>query len=125
MFVALPQGKSYEDKLLIGVFGGFDELIGVLDVIRDHPESGEWSLGLMLLDSGWRGRGVGEKTYRAFERWAAESGARRIRLGVVEQNEGGYRFWQRMGFETVDRRPPQRFGNRESVVIVMRRYLAA
>ncbi len=144
-FTVLPEGKGYDDKFLIGIFKGSGqggsgqndsshkhsgekgcgELVGVLDVIRDHPHPAEWCLGLMLLDPCERGRGLGEHLYQAFECWVAEQGGCSVRLGVVEQNERAHRFWLRMGFEPISRKPAQKFGVRESTVIVMRHMLRA
>ncbi|HEV8194786.1 MAG TPA: hypothetical protein VGP82_25320 [Ktedonobacterales bacterium] len=41
LYIDLPEGKGYEDKLLLGVFTGERRLVGVLDAIRDYPEPGE------------------------------------------------------------------------------------
>jgi len=123
-FIGLPEGKTYEDKLLIGIFEGHGNLIGVLDVIRDHPQTGEWNLALMLLDPSWRGQGMGREIYAAFERWATRLGARYISLAVTEQNQRARRFWLLQGFELVGRRPPKRLGAKESALVVMRRALS-
>lgn len=98
-------------------------IIGVLDVIRDYPASGGWFVGLFLIDPMYRQQGLGRKMYQAFEQWAMRRGARQIGLGVVEQNTRAYDFWQRLGFEEQERRPPKRYGNKENVVIVMKRML--
>jgi GNAT superfamily N-acetyltransferase len=122
LFTALPEGKDYTDKQLIGFYEeGQGQLIGFLDVIRDYSNIGDWTIGLMLLSPQWRGQGLGEKLYHAFSQWAQASGAKQIRLGVVEHNKRAYRFWQRMGFETIERRSPSQMGNKEGVLIVMRR----
>ena len=121
LYMALPEGKGYEDKFLIGLFTPDNELIGVLDAIRDHPQQKEWYLGLLLLEPEQRGQGLGEQVYHAFEHWVAQQDAQAIRLTVAEQNERAYRFWQRLGFVEIERRPPQMFGAKESVFIVMRR----
>jgi ribosomal protein S18 acetylase RimI-like enzyme len=123
LFTALPAGKGYEDKMVIGVFASSHELVGVLDVVRDYPELGKWYLGLLMLEPARRGQGLGERLYRAFEQWAAASGARAIRLSVAGQNGRAYRFWRRLGFVELERRPPARFGAKESVMIIMERAL--
>jgi GNAT superfamily N-acetyltransferase len=102
----LPAGKGYEDKILIGIFAGPAELVGLLDAVRDYPTQGVWFLGLLLLEPARRGQGLGEKLYRAFEGWAKAS-----------------RFWQRLGFEEIERRPPEVFGAKESIFILMSRTL--
>ncbi|MDQ7843351.1 MAG: GNAT family N-acetyltransferase [Armatimonadota bacterium] len=123
-FIALPEGKHYEDKLLIGLFEADDILAGVLDVIRDYPAAGEWSIGLMLLHPSRRRQGVGSEVFSAFEKWAASQGARRIRIGVLEHNQQALRFFQRVGFDIIEKQPPKKFGVKESGVVVMQRILS-
>lgn len=125
LYMGLPEGKGYEDKLLLGVFTAERQLVGVLDALRDYPEPGEWWIGLLLLEPEQRGHGLGERIYNTFERWVATQGARAIQLGVVERNTAGERFWRRLGFVEVRRTPPWRLGVRENVSIVMRRAAAS
>jgi GNAT superfamily N-acetyltransferase len=122
LYMALPEGKTYEDKLLMGIFAGPEELVGVLDAVRDVPTSGMWWLGVLLLDPARRDQGLGTSVYRAFEQWAAAHGAQAIQLAVVQQNEAGHRFWQRLGF-VEHRWATEYFGARASVFITMRRTL--
>lgn len=123
LYTTLPEGKSDKDKFLIGLFTPNNELIGVLDAIRNHPLLGEWYIGLLLLDPEQRGHSLGEQTYHAFEHWVTRHRGQAIRLTVAEQNERAYRFWQRLGFEEIERLPPQRFGAKETIFIVMRRQI--
>jgi GNAT superfamily N-acetyltransferase len=121
LFVALPEGSSYDDKALIGVFVAPDvELIGVIDAVRDAPEPGEWWLGALLLDPAHRHHGLGTRLIHALETWVAALGGRAIYLSVVEQNTQALAFWRRLGFVEVERHQPQLFGVRESVAIVFR-----
>jgi steroid delta-isomerase-like uncharacterized protein len=117
--LALPAGKGYEDKLLLGIFARSDRLIGVLAAIRDYPVPGEWWLGLLMLEPAQRGRGLGENICRAFEHWARNAGARYLRLVVSAQNRRGHHFWQRLGFEELERRVRKLSDGQESEVIIM------
>ncbi len=114
-----PEGKTPDDKLVIGFYSAGQDLIGVLDIIRDYPVQHDWWKGLLLLDPAFRGQGLGQRVFRAFVQWANQHDAERICLGVVEANQRAYRFWEAMGFEEVERRPPKQFGDVEQVVIVM------
>lgn len=116
---ALPAGKGYEDKLLMGIFARPDHLIGLLDVIRDYPVQGEWWLGLLMLEPAQRGQGLGEKICRAFEQWAKDAGARYLRLVVSVQNRRGHQFWQRLGFEELERRARKLADGQDSEAIIM------
>ena len=121
LFVALPEGKTYDDKHVISLFSKPHGLIGVIDVVRDYPEPGSWWIGLMLLRPSLRGRGMGSRVFRDFVDWAAGRGARAIYLSVKTQNAGATRFWRRLGFQIEETRLPARLGARDSVVVVMRR----
>jgi ribosomal protein S18 acetylase RimI-like enzyme len=68
---------------------------------------------------------LGEQVYSAFERWAHTQGATEIRLSVAEQNRAALRFWQRLGFLEMERRPPEVFGAKESRFILMNHMLPA
>jgi GNAT superfamily N-acetyltransferase len=125
LYAQLPEGKDYDDKILLGIYTAERQLVGVLDAVRDYPEPGEWYIGLLLLEPAQRRHGLGERVYRAFERWAASQGAQGIRLAVVEQNVDGERFWRRLGFTEIRRTAPQRLGVRDNVMIVMRRPVSA
>ena len=116
---ALPPGKEYDDKFLIGIFAGPQELIGVLDVIRDYPTHSEWWLGVLMLDPARRGKGLGESVSRAVEQWATAAGAHYIRLAVSAQNTRAHQFWQRLGFEELERRIRKLSDGQESVGIIM------
>ncbi len=124
LLTSLPEGKTLDEKLVIGISTGNQTLIGVLDIVCNYPAQNEWWIGLLLLDPAYRRKGLGGQIHRAFEKWAIQYGVKRIWLGVIDQNQDAYRFWQKAGFEPVERRPPSRFGNVEHVVITMRRTLA-
>ena len=119
LLVDCPEGKTPGDKLVIGLFTEPQDLIGVLDAIRDYPAPDDWWLGLLLLDPAQRGQGLGQRVYQSFERWAGQREARCIYLGVIEQNQGAYRFWRKAGFEPLHSQPARHFGQVEQVVITM------
>jgi RimJ/RimL family protein N-acetyltransferase len=113
-----PDGKNLEDKSLLGFFSDSRDLIGVLDFVRDYPSRGDWWLGLLLLDPAFR-NGLGFCIYRAYETWAIQCKVHRINLGVIDQNQGAYRFWRKIGFEPLERQPARLIGNAGHVVITM------
>lgn len=119
----LPPGKSDDDKAVLGIFESSDRAIGVIDIIRDYPDAGVWYLGLMMLDSDWRSRGVGSQVYVALEQWLNSRGAQQIRLCVLTENPKGARFWRSVGFETSRTLPPKTFGNKQHVRFEMQRSL--
>jgi RimJ/RimL family protein N-acetyltransferase len=122
--VDVPPGKTPDDKLVLGIRTGNRRLVGVIDLLLDYPLTGIWFIGLMLLDPDWCGQRLGAQAVDQLAAWAYRHGAQRLRLGVVGDNWRGQRFWQRMGFVEIERRPPCVFGQKEQVVIVMQLTLA-
>ena len=114
-----PEGKSPDDKLVIGFYTEEGVLVGLLDIIRDYPCQGDWWIGLLLLDPEFRSQGLGECIYASTEKWLKQYGAKKIYLGVVEQNQGAYRFWRKVGFEPVESQPSMPIGKAEHIVITM------
>lgn len=119
---ALPRGKSHDDKYVIGLFDAPGHLVGVLDVIRDYPRTGEWYLGLLMFGPSFRGQRLGDRVYHRLEDWVRQFGCSALHLIVQEQNPGALRFWQRMGFE-IQGMGKQILKGRENVFIRMTRRL--
>ena len=68
-----------------------------------------------------RGQGIGQKVMQGFVDHVRASGGKAIMLGVVEDNEHAYRFWERIGFQPVRKTEPRQFGKKIQTVNVMRR----
>ena len=98
IFSALPPGKTQKDKFVFGVERPDGTLAGIVDLVRDFPEKGVWMLGLMLLTPEERGKGTGRTAHGALAQWAKALGAKLLRIGVVEENEGGALFWDALGY---------------------------
>jgi GNAT superfamily N-acetyltransferase len=121
LFVALPEGSSYDDKALLGVLSAPGErLIGVVDIVHDAPGPGEWWLGALLLDPAHRNHGLGARLVHALEAWMTALGAESARVSVLEQNTRGLAFWQQHGYVEVMREPPHVLGVKESVAVILR-----
>jgi RimJ/RimL family protein N-acetyltransferase len=104
LVASLPPGKSLDDKYIIGIFDKTMQMLGFVDAVRDYPDAGDWWVGLVLMTPNARGRGIGSQLYRAFESWAVGQGAQRVYLGVIEANRRAHTFWERLGFERVEKR---------------------
>jgi GNAT superfamily N-acetyltransferase len=126
LFTTLPAGKTYNDKFLLGILTpGEERLIGILDIVRDTPTTGEWYLGLLLLDPHEQNHNLKENLYHTFETWAMARGAHAIRLTINEKHEATYRFWRQLGFTEIERVPSQQIGEQEYKAIVMQRSIPA
>ena len=120
VLTVLPPGYSLDDKLVVGLYTGPDQLVGVFDLLRGYPGPGDWWIALLVLDPAWRGRGLGERAVADLHDWFRGQGAAASWLCVVDQNPAGFRFWQRVGYETVDRRVQRLDGGLENQVWRMR-----
>ena len=95
---SVPRGKTADDKFVIGLFDAPGHLVGVLDVIRDHPRPEEWFLGLLLFGPSSRRHRLGDRVYHRLEEWIRAQSGKALHLIVQEHNPGAIRIWQRMGF---------------------------
>lgn len=106
VFATLPPGKSPEDDFVIGLTQQGDELVGIIDIVKDYPEAGCWFLGWLLLRPAHRNLSHGQAVHRDLAEWARGRGAKRLQLGVVDRNPAGLRFWERLGYVEISRSAP-------------------
>ncbi len=106
-FHALPEGKTFEDKFVLGVFNLEGSMVGCADLIRAYPNPETVMLGLLLITEDEQKRGYGKIAYEEIERLALSwEGTRKIRIGVIGTNGVVLPFWKSLGFaETGVRRP--------------------
>ncbi len=122
-FQSVPPGKSIEDKFVFGIADSRKGIVGLLDILRWYPDKSTWWIDTLLLIPESRCRSLGEKVIQGFVDYVRASGARRIMLGVVEENIRASKFWTRMGFELVRETEPRQFGNKMQRLKIMRRNL--
>ena len=91
IFTNLPPNKILKDKFLFGVYKS-NKLIGIIDIIRDFPTIGEWTIGLLLLEPEERRKGLGIIIHEALVKWARHLGAKRFSIGVIEDNYRAFKF---------------------------------
>jgi GNAT superfamily N-acetyltransferase len=96
--------------------------VGALDLIRHFPERNEYIIGLLMLDPERRRAGLGTRIHDAVERWVRAEGGTALRLVVQEQNPDALRFWQRQGYEVVEKGPQKTHG-RKNVIHILRKSL--
>jgi GNAT superfamily N-acetyltransferase len=96
-----PAHLPYARRWFAGLFDEHDEMIGVVAVVSDFCAAQVWHVALFMIATRLQGKGVARAVYEALEDWMRESGARWIRLGVVQGNERAERFWSRQGFHEV------------------------
>lgn len=114
----LPPDKELKDKFVFGVYKENNLLIAVADMIKDYKETGEWIIGLLMIAPSERGNSLGRKLHDLIKTWVLEEHGKVLRIGVVEDNDRGHRFWREMGYTEVGR-VKTTYGNKEHTVIIM------
>jgi GNAT superfamily N-acetyltransferase len=114
----LPDGWPYTKKWIIGVADKGDELAGVVNVVSDLLAPKVWHIGFFLIATALYGQGIARPLYDALEDWMRAQGADWLRLGVVEGNVRGERFWKARGYAEVRTRTNIPFGDRVNTISV-------
>jgi ribosomal protein S18 acetylase RimI-like enzyme len=117
-----PPGKTLEDKFAFTIEKD-KRIIALLDLVRGYPEENIWWIGLFLMDPEFRGRGIGRLVVQNLCDSIQQKGAKEIRLGVLEENQPGIRFWSKAGFSVLEIKPGREFGKKIHTVIVMQKFL--
>lgn len=97
---ALPPGKGYEDKFYLGFFDG-ENLVAVMDLIRDFPEKRIAFIGLFMMDQQYQGKGIGSEIIHDCISCFIEWGFDAVRLGVDIGNPQSLAFWKKNGFSAI------------------------
>jgi ribosomal protein S18 acetylase RimI-like enzyme len=100
------------------------EVIGLMDVVehlRCEIDGVEWRKGVchlafIQIADELHGTGMAQAVMHEFENWAKARGFEWMRLGVLDDNPRGKRFWQKQGFEFVDKREGVMFHERAHTV---------
>lgn len=92
------QDIAHACKHFIGVVGASGQLTAVADIIENYPAPALWHLGFFMVATDFHGTGFAKNWLDAIEVWAQSQGAQYLRLGVVEVNLRGRRFWEKSGF---------------------------
>lgn len=110
----LPEGKSYDDKFVIGVFLR-GEMVGCIDIIRGYPTENVANLGLLLVAEPYQRAGIGRLAYAQLEQIVQAWGScDRVRLGVTLKNSEVIAFWRKLGFSETGEERPYTYGSVQS-----------
>jgi GNAT superfamily N-acetyltransferase len=119
-----PEGMSYTRVWVIGFVDGEGALVAMASVVSDLLAPAVWHIGLLIVASALHGSGVAPSLYGHLEGWIRDSGARWLRLGVVQGNARAERFWERSGFRETRKRGGVQMGARVNTIRVMVKPLA-
>jgi RimJ/RimL family protein N-acetyltransferase len=119
----LPDGKSYNDKFIYGIFVA-EQMVGCADVIRGFPVGSTATIGLLLIAEVHQGKGYGALAYSLLEeRIQSWEGISRIRIGVVRRNAKVLPFWKKLGFIETGQVVPFRHDNLTSETVILEKGL--
>jgi len=117
ILTCLPPNKQSQDKFVLGIFYQ-DELIGIIDLVRDFPIIGQWIIGLLLLKKKERGKGLGKLVHNALSEIVLKSTGDSLRIGVIKENINGFNFWKNLSYKKV-KECDMEMGNKINKVYVM------
>ena len=80
------------------------EDVGVIDYLDRNPADGYAWLGFLFIAGPHRKQGLAHEALTGYAARMKERGLRVCRLGVVEGNAPGRRFWEARGFAFLDRK---------------------
>jgi len=115
----LPPGYSYTKKWVIGYARADDSLIAMANLVSDILAPAVWNVSTFIVATERHGTGDAQRLYQSLEQWAAASGARWLRLGVVQGNTRGERFWESAGYIETRLRHGVAFGRQTNTLRVM------
>ena len=125
ILAALPPGKTYRDKFVLGVFNDY-KLVGCIDLIRGYPSESVAYVGLLLIAEPYEGSGFGAQAFeRVFDVVASWPTCTAIKIGVLANNEKAVRFWSKLGFAPTGESKPYQCGRVHTEVLMYQRPLAA
>ena len=95
--VAVPAGKTLEDKYWLGFYKE-DELIATLELVTGYPEENTAYIGLFMMDNARQGQGEGSRLMADLFAWLKEGGFAWVELSYTYGNAQSERFWFKNGF---------------------------
>lgn len=98
ILIDLPPGKTKEDKFVYGIFDMDGQMIGVMDIVRDYHDTGEWTIGLLMIHPEQRGKGFGRRMHAFVRHLIINKGGQILRIGVFKENKRAWKFWRELGY---------------------------
>jgi len=98
LYYALPDGADFEQKRLLVVCRGEDDVVGLADVVDRCPDVGSCSVGVFLVAPEVRRQGVGAGVARRLIEEAAGRGMRTVLATCPGDWEPGVGFLRSLGF---------------------------
>ncbi|HEX3076379.1 MAG TPA: GNAT family N-acetyltransferase [Lachnospiraceae bacterium] len=119
----VPTGIPLDQKYYFGFFKS-DELEAVMDYVigydyrKTSPKETVW-IGFLMVHALKAHQGLGKQIVQAFMEAARESEYRKLQLACFVENEIGFNFWKKVGFNEIGRTSVKSHEGNELPVIVM------
>jgi RimJ/RimL family protein N-acetyltransferase len=75
-----------------------DQHVGVVDFLHKNPKDDSPWIGLIMLHSDYHSKGYGRRVYLEFEKKLVYENYKKVRLGVLQENEKAREYWLSLGF---------------------------
>ena len=72
--------------------------VGIIDYLIENPSDKMPWLGLLMIHSDYQGQGYAVEALKRYERVMHDQGKKRVRLGVIKENDRAVNFWSNRGF---------------------------
>jgi ribosomal protein S18 acetylase RimI-like enzyme len=118
----LPEGFARANEAIYRGYDG-EQLVGYAEVLRGWPARDSWVIGILLVDSGRRGEGVGHEIAEAVALDAKARAVRSLLVGVISSRERSLSFWKREGYAREVLRRQLSIGDVEHEIIRLERKL--
>lgn len=120
----VPIGIPHTKKWVIGFVRPDREIMALAHLASDIFAPTVWNISTFVVETARHGSGDALRLYDAVERWARQSGAGWLRLGVVIGNARAERFWASRGFVEARTRSGYPIGSQLNELRVMCKPLA-
>jgi GNAT superfamily N-acetyltransferase len=115
-----PPDVSYtDDPWLLLRDRATHAIVAQIAFVTDWVAPHVWHFGFFIVATRLHGTGYAGRLHAAWRTWAHRSGARWLRLNVVEANGRALAFWRRQGYVEVRRRDEFVLGRMTHVLITM------
>ena len=101
--VALPEGKTHDDKYYVGFFKD-EQLIALMDLVLNFPSKEIAFIGLFMMGKEHQGKGIGSAIIKECISCLRNEGFTSIQLGTDKENPQSNSFWAKNGFQMVSER---------------------
>lgn len=95
--VALPEGKTSEDKYYLGFYSD-NQLIAVMDLIDGYPDAGTAFIGFFMMEQRWQGKNIGTEIITEACQYLKDLGFSMAALGYAKGNTQSKAFWLKNHF---------------------------